>query len=422
MIRVALLTVLAGTSAAFADEIHLKLVPKGGSSKVGYYAPQRATLTAEKPATVKTAPADLSSPMYGKFETGSGTEFILDEPDGKPARLFVDTNRNGDFTDDEKIDWKGKESKSGDTATTMYSGAAMVDISSDKTPLLVNLSMYRFDKNDPSRAGLKTVLLYYRDYAYEGQITLGDKSYRAVLSDENARGNFQPKPADESPDETKPNSKADASGINLLIDVNANGKFDSRGESFDIAKPFNIGGTSWQVKDMAKDGSSFNIAKSATAVEEIPTPPDHSTGKPIMAFSIKDTEGKTVNFPGDYKGKVVLLDFWATWCGPCMKEMPNVVTAYGKHHANGFEILGISLDSEQSVSKMPAVMEKANMNWRQVADGKYWQAEIAQKYAINSIPATFLVDGDTGNIIGANLRGEALDKAVEKALSEKAKK
>ncbi len=238
-----------------------------------------------------------------------------------------------------------------------------------------------------------------------------------MLSDENASGDFRGK----KPDTTKEDADT-STGVNLLIDVNGNGKFDSRGESFDTGKPFNIAGTTWEVTDMARDGSSFRIVKSTKTVEAVPTPPDHTAGKAIMAFETKDTEGKTVKFPDDYKGKVVLLDFWATWCGPCMAEMPNVVKAYGKHHDKGFEILGISLDNETSVTKMPEVMTKASMTWKQVADGKGWKAAIAQKYAINSIPATFLVDGTTGKIIGANLRGEALDNAVEKALAEAGKK
>ncbi|MBY0309188.1 MAG: TlpA family protein disulfide reductase, partial [Phycisphaerales bacterium] len=309
--------------------------------------------------------------------------------------------------DDAPADWKVND-KSKTTA-----GSATVDIGEKDRPFPVSISLYRFDKG--ARPNMASTLLYYRDYAYEGAVTLGGKEYKALLSDEAARGDFR------GVKQTKPDRNgelSDALGVNLLIDANGNGKFDSRGESFDIGKPFNIGGTTYEVADMARDGSAFKIVKSSKTVAEIPTPPDHSVGKAITAFETKDTEGKPVKFPDDYKGKVVLLDFWATWCAPCMAEMPNVVKAYGKYHDKGFEVLGISLDNEQSLKKMPDVMQKTGMTWRQVADGKYWQAEIAQKYAINSIPATFLVDGTTGKILGANLRGEALDKAVEKALNK----
>lgn len=415
MLLAASIVLVAGlnTCVVADDAIRLTPVAKGGMGKIGYYSPQRATFSAEKPAAITKMPEGLTAAQFGVLPIGAGIHFIIDEPDGKPARLFVDSNANGDLSDDKPAEWTGKENKAGEKTTTMYSGAAMVDIGEKDKPFLVNISMYRFDKSDPARAAMKSTLLYYRDYAYEGEIKLGDKSYKAVLSDESASGDFRGK---------KGAAGEKSSGVAILIDVNANGKFDSRGESFDAAKPFNIAGTTYEIAEMSKDGASFRIVKSDKTVAEIPTPPDMGTGKTFAAFEAKDTEGKTVNFPADYKGKIVLVDFWATWCGPCMVEMPHVVAAYTKHHDAGFEILGVSLDNEKSITKMEGVMKDSKMTWRQIADGKGWSAELAQKFAINSIPATFLVDGTTGKILGANLRGAALDKAIEKALPAKEKK
>lgn len=134
----------------------------------------------------------------------------------------------------------------------------------------------------------------------------------------------------------------------------------------------------------------------------------------VLERTMKRLNGKDEDL-SQYKGKVVMVVNTASKCG-LTPQYKGLQAIYDQYHEKGFEILGISLDNGNSISKMPEVMKKANMNWRQVADGKGWKAEVAQKFVINSIPATFLVDGTTGKVLGANLRGEALDKAVEAAL------
>ncbi len=113
----------------------------------------------------------------------------------------------------------------------------------------------------------------------------------------------------------------------------------------------------------------------------------------------------------DLKGKYILLDFWASWCGPCRRENPNVVKAYEKFKGPEFEILSISLDQDKA-SWLKAI-EKDGMVWKHVSDLGYWNSKPAKDYGINGIPATFLLDKE-GKIIAKNLRGEALEaKLVE---------
>lgn len=113
------------------------------------------------------------------------------------------------------------------------------------------------------------------------------------------------------------------------------------------------------------------------------------------------------------RGKVVLIDFWASWCGPCRKEMPNVIRSYNKYKNKGFEIYGVSLDKDKDA--WLGAIEKDGLTWPQVSDLKFWDSEAAQIYAVQSIPFTVLIDKE-GKIIAANLRGADLDKKLAEVL------
>lgn len=140
-----------------------------------------------------------------------------------------------------------------------------------------------------------------------------------------------------------------------------------------------------------------------------------AVGTKFPDFSEKDLSGKPLSVAG-YKGKVVMLDFWATWCGPCRAELPNVISVYQKHHKDGFEIIGISLDEDKA--KLDSFIADKKLEWPQYFDGEGWKNKLAVKYGVNSIPATFLLDGE-GKIIGKDLRGEELETAVAAALAKK---
>ena len=137
-----------------------------------------------------------------------------------------------------------------------------------------------------------------------------------------------------------------------------------------------------------------------------------AVGVMAMNFTQNDVNDKPVSL-SDFRGKVVLVDFWAAWCGPCRGENPNVVVAYNKYKSKGFTVLGVSLDKDKA--KWLEAIEKDGLTWTQVSDLKYWDNEVSTMYGIRGIPANILV-GKDGKILAKNLRGDALHEKLAKIL------
>jgi peroxiredoxin len=135
-------------------------------------------------------------------------------------------------------------------------------------------------------------------------------------------------------------------------------------------------------------------------------------GQPAPDFTSKDADGKPVSL-SSFKGKYVLVDFWASWCGPCRQENPAVVKAYHQYHDKGFDILGVSLD-ETKADWLEAI-KKDGLNWAQVSDLKGWKNDVAVEYGIQGIPMNYLLDKE-GRIVAKGLRGEDLTKKLQELL------
>jgi peroxiredoxin len=133
-------------------------------------------------------------------------------------------------------------------------------------------------------------------------------------------------------------------------------------------------------------------------------------GRMAMEFNQPDTLGKSISL-SSFKGKYLLLDFWASWCGPCRAENPNVVKAFSKYKEKGFYILGISLDKPGAKEKWLKAIHDDGLNWAHVSDLQYWDNAVAVQYGIQAIPQNLLLDPN-GKIIGKNLKGEELDKKL----------
>jgi peroxiredoxin len=137
-------------------------------------------------------------------------------------------------------------------------------------------------------------------------------------------------------------------------------------------------------------------------------------GQQAPEIALPDTTGQVVKL-SSLKGKYVLVDFWAKWCGPCRMENPNVVRAYNKYKDKGFTVFGVSLD--RSRGDWIQAIKQDGLTWTHVSDLKYWQSEAAKAYNITGIPFSVLLDPN-GTIIDKNLRGAALDRKLEEVLNQ----
>jgi peroxiredoxin len=165
---------------------------------------------------------------------------------------------------------------------------------------------------------------------------------------------------------------------------------------------------------MALDERIRNKPLGLEMTEKISIAKRTGLGKVAPEFTQNDTLGLPVSL-SSFRGKYVLIDFWASWCGPCRQENPNVVKAFNDFNSKGFTVLGISLDQPTAKDKWLKAIHDDNLTWTHLSDLKYWKNDVAVSYGVQAIPQNYLLDPN-GVIIAKNLRGAALQKKLSELL------
>ena len=149
-------------------------------------------------------------------------------------------------------------------------------------------------------------------------------------------------------------------------------------------------------------------------IESNPNKPKIKIGMQAPDFTAPDPQGKQITL-SEIKGKVTIVDFWASWCKPCRIENPNLVKLYDKYHSKGLEIISVSLERGNQKAFWIEAIKKDQLNWYNVSNLKFWQDPIAQAYSVNSIPATFILD-ENGTVVAERLRGAELEATIKNLL------
>ena len=396
-------------------------VVDGYQAAAAYYMPSRSPALTDPVEELTSEPAYQGTPYYGSYTIGSGPDntfsYVLDLFGETGSLFYLDANNNEDLTDDGDGQWDRVTERNNMVPKTLM---VPYEIDGKITEIPLRFFYYFFNGEDPTQRGV----LYARDFARVGEVKIAGKIYKVGITENDNDGIFNMREA--GADTVNPFL------ISMTIDLDGDGELLTGSDSpehFRLNESFNAGGNSYVIDDVSPMGDFITFRLSDVEVE----PKIYiAVGYEAPDFIQEDCRGNVINlheFLGEHK--VVLLDFWAIWCGPCITEIPNVRAVYEEYSGRGFGILGISLDkapdpenpneAEKTREQVREFMDENGMPWPSTYDGLYWENAVSNQYRIRAIPTTLLLDGE-GIIRFKNVRGERLESAVRELIEEAEKK
>ena len=398
------------------DMEHLK------ASRMGY-RPAKFSLMAERPAGILEEPEYRGTPSYGAFSVGNGprslTLFAVDEGPGEVGRIFVDSNQNGDLTDDGPGEWEKTRDIDGvaNYMTVVPVRASLGTPLEESEEAEYRLFIYKRDGNTGGG--------FAKLSGRTGTIDLGDNTYTVVLHEQTNDGLFTV-PA--SGDLTR-------RPVELCIDLDQDGTFKGvttmiddkefrSPERFDLASPFQID-EQWYLGRPSVSGNMLTLLPTESPNEQVLRSQAPVEVKPLLKagmnapdFTVEAVDGKPLTL-ADYRGRVVILDFWATWCGPCQSAMPGLERVYQNVKDQGVEVLSLNVYDDR----------KAFTSWIETNAGSKYnftfgfdpsergdKASVAgEKYHVPGLPTMYVID--TKGMITAALVGGGQEEKLLEALA-----
>ncbi|MFQ5768922.1 MAG: TlpA family protein disulfide reductase [bacterium] len=361
---------------------------------VNYYIPKRINLQdAPQERDLKLPEFKSKQPKFGVLILGNSPDSLitlaLDElQEGSFSYIYIDKNNNEDLSDDGEPFWD--EDKNG-----YWTKEALVDVhykeGKKKAAVPYPITFYRYKHR------LQDSIIAFRNGYRKGNITLKDSTYKIALLDDDLDGLFN-----------------DLEKGALIIDVNRDGILVGSTDSFEyfsLNHPFNINGITYGVKHITPAGNwiAISVADSLAPPKMVLAP-----GSEAPTFSMTVLDGRVINLL-DLRDKVVLLDFWASWCKPWQEELLTLKQVYYRYHEQGFEIIGLNLDYD--LDRLKEYLTKHRIVWPQITDGHGWEMPLVALYHVEAIPRNFLLDRN-GTIRYKDLRGRNLQMKVRELLNE----